>query len=598
MTSSAIIPTLFTISITQNAHGFAAGNALAYSGTYVKAIGDTAANASRFIGFCVRVIDANNFILQFGGTISGFAGLVSGLRYFLDTATAGNITNAYPAVTGRVAKPVLIATSATSGYMLNQDAVVKFPSNKLQFRTGNETYNGVDLLEGNNITITQNGNGDYIITGKLNQTVNEINLPGVNISVSGGELVFGGVIPILVPGLSTTQDLNIRSGKTLKFFNTTNTNFIGLKGPEFSSDDTFTLPNDPPSITLSGSVMTSSSSGTFNFAPIPGRNRMLNGDFQWWKRGADGNATFTITNTTVYGPDRWQIKSSDAATTAIFTQFEGPTSKRYYAKCQRQAGSVGTGDVILCESLPIYKCAEMAGQSVVVSFRVYAGANYSSVGSIIRIKVFSGTGNADVSALTTGFVGQNLELNFTAAIGAVSPGIRIGAIVPGPLAANITQLAAEFSFTPTGVAGADDSFYITDIQTEIGTTRTNYDRRDESAELNRFCWKTFTYGTAPAQGVGAASGELIFPSSQAGNTTQVLPSIQYPAIMLNARTITTYNPVSANAQAYNETQAADCSNTLVLQQTDKSLTLITDGPLTTVTGDAIGVHLLVEAELL
>lgn len=112
--------------ITQALHGFVVGDVLRWdsgTSTYVKAKADTATNAEA-VGIVVDNVDINTFKIMFLGNISGLAGLVSGDVYFLSDVTAGALMNTAPTVVGHVSKPVLIATSATTGYFFNWRGVL------------------------------------------------------------------------------------------------------------------------------------------------------------------------------------------------------------------------------------------------------------------------------------------------------------------------------------------------------------------------------------------------------------------------------------------------------------------------------------------
>lgn len=107
--------------ITQALHGFAVGDVLRWdsgTSTYVKALADTAANAE-VVGIVVEDVDVNTFKIMFLGNIAGLAGMVSGDVYFLSDVTAGALTNTAPTTVGHISKPLLIATSATTGYFFN-----------------------------------------------------------------------------------------------------------------------------------------------------------------------------------------------------------------------------------------------------------------------------------------------------------------------------------------------------------------------------------------------------------------------------------------------------------------------------------------------
>jgi pectate lyase-like protein len=110
--------------VVQTAHGFSPGQALRRDTTvWVKALADTSANGS-MVGVVDRVINANTFYLRLTGKITGLSGLVSGTTYYLSTTTPGALTPTAPSTVGQLYRPVLVADSATSGYVYNDAGMV------------------------------------------------------------------------------------------------------------------------------------------------------------------------------------------------------------------------------------------------------------------------------------------------------------------------------------------------------------------------------------------------------------------------------------------------------------------------------------------
>jgi hypothetical protein len=108
--------------ITQAAHGFVVGDTLRrQSGSYTKALADTEANSEETVGVVMSVTDVNTFVLVYRGGITGLSGLTDGALYYLSAATAGLLTVTAPTTpVTAVKKPVLVATSTTTGIVLNQ----------------------------------------------------------------------------------------------------------------------------------------------------------------------------------------------------------------------------------------------------------------------------------------------------------------------------------------------------------------------------------------------------------------------------------------------------------------------------------------------
>jgi microcystin-dependent protein len=113
---SGLDPASNAQSITQNNHGLAVGEVLYFDGTWKKAKADAAAT-SEWIGVIQQVPDANTFLLVTSGRILGLSGLTAGTLYYLSDATAGALTSTAPTAITSNARPVLLATSTTAGYL-------------------------------------------------------------------------------------------------------------------------------------------------------------------------------------------------------------------------------------------------------------------------------------------------------------------------------------------------------------------------------------------------------------------------------------------------------------------------------------------------
>jgi len=110
-----------TLAVNQVAHGLVIGNVV-----YVDAAGDyivaraNAAATSEVVGIVSVVTDADNFTLHTHGHLTtGLAGLVAGTVYYLDPNIAGGLDAVRPTISTHFIKPLLVATSATTGIWLN-----------------------------------------------------------------------------------------------------------------------------------------------------------------------------------------------------------------------------------------------------------------------------------------------------------------------------------------------------------------------------------------------------------------------------------------------------------------------------------------------
>lgn len=107
------------LTVAQVAHGFTVGEAIRCSaGTYVKSQADTDAH-SDVIAIVSKIVDENTFEATTSGLLKS-VDYIPGSNYYLDVATAGNVTNLEPVyVEGNVR--VYIGTGTPDGLLVNID---------------------------------------------------------------------------------------------------------------------------------------------------------------------------------------------------------------------------------------------------------------------------------------------------------------------------------------------------------------------------------------------------------------------------------------------------------------------------------------------
>jgi hypothetical protein len=108
-----------TRTVSQVTHGFVIGDVvfLSAANTFAKAKAD-ADSTSEVIGVVHSVPNANSFSMTMTGRITGLSGLTAGSTYFLSPTTAGAITLTEPTTSGQISKPILVAESTTTAYVV------------------------------------------------------------------------------------------------------------------------------------------------------------------------------------------------------------------------------------------------------------------------------------------------------------------------------------------------------------------------------------------------------------------------------------------------------------------------------------------------
>jgi len=184
--------------INQPGHNFSVGMPIYYNSSasnYGKARADNITTLGVFI--VSSVIDINNFKLTQIGYVNTFAGLSAGNYYFVSDATSGALTTIEPTASGSYSNPILLAISATEGFVLPYRASESsVDSNALAYQTVTSNYNiqlsdDVIGLDGTSNTVvatlpTAVGNdGEHFTIKALDITYN------VGVTTLGGETIDG-----------------------------------------------------------------------------------------------------------------------------------------------------------------------------------------------------------------------------------------------------------------------------------------------------------------------------------------------------------------------------------------------------------------------
>ena len=356
-----------------------------------------------------------------------------------------------------------------------------------------------------------------------------------------------------------------------------------------------------------GDSITTDGAGNQRVATTSGINRLINGDFQVWQRGAGGAATFAVVNTTLYTADRWQCQVLGAGTAVHVTQVAGATSGSWLARVQRDAANANVAPIQFAQSLTRDMCLGAAGRIVTISFKARAGANFSSAANGLNVNLNYGTGNNDISNTSSVFTGNTGLINQIQILTGVLTNYSFTSVA---LPATVTQLSIDFSWTPVGVAGANDYFDITDIQLEISNNQSPFQRKtflQELFECQGFYQKSFLYATLPVQNATRNTGETQFPVVISANVAQSSPSILFQRPMRVApsagnNVITLFNPQAANAQISDEgptgvANVGDTTGATAVNISTNGYRLTYTGNAGGTAGDVMGIHWTAEGEV-
>jgi hypothetical protein len=150
------------------------------------------------------------------------------------------------------------------------------------------------------------------------------------------------------------------------------------------------------------------------------------------------------------------------------TQVAGLTNgSRFAAKVQRNSGQTGTTSEFFSFPLDTDELNKLKGNAVVLSFTVKAGANWSPTSGALFYFLASGTGGSPAKRGSVAYTGETLPINSSVNLTPGGAAVRVVSTISSAVATNINQAEMGFSWSPTGTAGADDSFTIDDVQVEV-----------------------------------------------------------------------------------------------------------------------------------
>lgn len=290
------------------------------------------------------------------------------------------------------------------------------------------------------------------------------------------------------------------------------------------------------------------------------RNMLVNGDFAVWQSGAGGSASIAGTAARVRTADCWW--AIRAGTTGYTVSQQTGESSRYALKWQRNAANASTEVMYLGQSLETENCVWLkrgTPPTLYLSFKAKKGANYS--GGDLSALVIRGTGT-DENVLA-GFTGATTLATLTQTLTGTLT--RYSLAVPCDTSTN--QIGVRFAWTPSGVAGADDSVTLEEVQLEVASAATDFERvpfAETLTRCQRYYYKTFHYPTAPAQNLGGGTGVIWSNiTASAGNTNSLNLPLPVPMRLSGGVTGTLYNPAAANGEVRNVSDGADCSSSFI-----------------------------------
>jgi len=430
--------------------------------------------------------------------------------------------------------------------------------------TSVQSYN-VYLYSGNATGTTSNSGSVYIDSGTATSTAGSITIGGYTApTISIGTQTIANTLNIATGAGTTNKTINIGTASTAGTTAITigsssgATSTIQLNGAvtfstapvisTITNTGTITLPTATGTLALTSGVINNTlttTTGDMIYASgantparlgigstgqvltvsggIPtwatatsGKNAIINGGMDIWQRGT--SVAISASTAYQYTADRWCSTSTGASEAiTVSRQATGDTTNlpniQYALRYQRNSGQTGTTGLSLYQPLETTNSIPFAGKSVTLSFYARAGSNFSATSSLLGVYLSSSTG-ADQNP-SSAWVGSASVISSNATLTTTWQRFTF----TGTIATTATQLYPQFTFNPTGTAGANDYFDITGVQLELGSTATTFSRAGgsiggELALCQRYCQSLNVLSPNGTSGAYLAMGAGVGPNSQ------------------------------------------------------------------------------------
>lgn len=326
--------------------------------------------------------------------------------------------------------------------------------------------------------------------------------------------------------------------------------------------------------------------------------------------------------------DQWGLTAMAASCSygridSLSTPITGSVS-RYYGQYKQ---ITNPGKIMISQFLEFKDTANLRGKTVRFQIKVATGAWAS--GSALRMGLIQNTVAATPDTIATTFIstaGSNsVDPTLGSNLAYVAPlttGLD-GATLTGAAGANALQVAnpgANATFVRfsglfvvpancvnIGVAiwtdsqiSANDVLNIAEAQLIVGQGINDWNPLSYEQELER-CYRpyenSFTLDTAPAQNVGANTGEMKFNATLTTTGAARSPSVQLAVpkrIAITSGQVTFFNPSASNANLRDETAAGDGGACTFVAGSDRNFAITSTGNASTAIGNVLGFHWAVD----
>jgi hypothetical protein len=310
--------------------------------------------------------------------------------------------------------------------------------------------------------------------------------------------------------------------------------------------------NDTPArlaVGNNGETLVADSSATtgLRYTGANQQNPILNSSFDIWQRGT--SISVPASTTSQYTTDRWVLSTQANQASTVSRQSTSDTTNlpfiQYCARVQRNSGQTGAAYQDFYYGFDTASAIPLAGKTITLSFYARKGANYSATSSLLKVRVYTGTGTDQNFA--TGYTGNaeawNTDVTLTTTWQRFTTTVAIGATV--------TEFATVFTNITTGTASTNDYYEITGVQYDIGSVALPYRRNSATIQGELAACQRYYYRITPDASLRQ------YGSGMAYSTTSAVITIPYPVTMRTRPTAVEQSGTASDYSTLRNTTATD-----------------------------------------
>ena len=255
-----------------------------------------------------------------------------------------------------------------------------------------------------------------------------------------------------------------------------------------------------------GSSFTANSTGVYTTGTVSmgssfARNKVINGSFDIWQRGTSFASVSGAYNT-AYTADRWWLVDDSVGTVNV-TRQDISTLGMNSIYCLRAERSAGTNRWVIGTNLETITTKELFGKTIIFSCKARKG---SALTSDITVTVATQNQEGKFGAVVDG---GNLVITNSSMNTSTFTTFTYSYAIP----ANSTSSGFKIEFSATQAGATNAYFEIAEVQVEIGSVATPFERRLYGQELmlcQRYYQKTYDIGTALGTGTNTGAISLFY----------------------------------------------------------------------------------------